>query len=269
MLIDWFTVVAQVVNFLILVWLLKRFLYRPILKAIEEREEKIRSRLSEAEVQKEQAEEEREAYYQQKKELEEQRGELLEEAHQEAREERRKLLEEARAESEELRARLRRSIREEYETLYQDLKARLQDEVFALARKVLDDLASASLEKHVADTFLRRLRETEADQQADLAAMLRESGGQALIKSAFGLPAEQREKLEEALAEMAGRRVHLRFEEDPGKIGGVELTAGGYKLAWSIADYLQAFENQLADWLEAHSDAGATPSQATSDEPTG
>jgi F-type H+-transporting ATPase subunit b len=37
MLIDWFTVGAQVLNFLILVWLLKRFLYGPILDAIDAR----------------------------------------------------------------------------------------------------------------------------------------------------------------------------------------------------------------------------------------
>jgi len=48
MLIDWFTVVAQVVNFLILVWLLKRFLYRPILNAIDAREKRIATKLADA-----------------------------------------------------------------------------------------------------------------------------------------------------------------------------------------------------------------------------
>ena len=38
--INWFTVIAQLVNFLILVWLMKRFLYKPILNAIDEREKK-------------------------------------------------------------------------------------------------------------------------------------------------------------------------------------------------------------------------------------
>ena len=37
MLIDWFTVGAQALNFIILVWLLKRFLYKPILDAIDAR----------------------------------------------------------------------------------------------------------------------------------------------------------------------------------------------------------------------------------------
>ena len=48
MLIDWFTVGAQVLNFLILIWLLKRFLYKPILHAIDEREERIATELANA-----------------------------------------------------------------------------------------------------------------------------------------------------------------------------------------------------------------------------
>src|SRR5665647_1757282 len=47
--INWFTVIAQIINFLILVWLLKRFLYKPILKAIDEREEKIAAQIKDAE----------------------------------------------------------------------------------------------------------------------------------------------------------------------------------------------------------------------------
>ncbi len=49
MLINWFTVGAQAINFLILVWLLKRFLYKPILHAIDEREKGIASQLAQAE----------------------------------------------------------------------------------------------------------------------------------------------------------------------------------------------------------------------------
>ena len=48
MLIDWFTVGAQVLNFLILVWLLKRFLYKPILNAIDAREKRIAAELADA-----------------------------------------------------------------------------------------------------------------------------------------------------------------------------------------------------------------------------
>ena len=55
MLIDWFTVGAQALNFLILVWLLKRFLYKPILHAIDEREKRIAKELADADAKKAEA----------------------------------------------------------------------------------------------------------------------------------------------------------------------------------------------------------------------
>ncbi len=45
---DWFTVVAQIINFLILVALLKRFLYGPIIRAMDRREAEIASRMDAA-----------------------------------------------------------------------------------------------------------------------------------------------------------------------------------------------------------------------------
>ena len=46
--IDWITVIAQIANFLVLVWLLKRFLYRPILDGIDAREAEIARSMAEA-----------------------------------------------------------------------------------------------------------------------------------------------------------------------------------------------------------------------------
>ena len=62
MLIDWFTVSAQVVNFLILVWLMKRFLYKPILHAIDAREQRIAKKIADADAKRAEAEKEREQW---------------------------------------------------------------------------------------------------------------------------------------------------------------------------------------------------------------
>ena len=52
MLIDWFTVGAQVLNFVVLVWLLKRFLYKPVLNAIDAREKRVAAEAADADLQK-------------------------------------------------------------------------------------------------------------------------------------------------------------------------------------------------------------------------
>jgi F-type H+-transporting ATPase subunit b len=62
MLIDWFTVGAQALNFIILVWLLKRFLYKPILDAIDAREKRIAAELADADKKKAEAQKERDEF---------------------------------------------------------------------------------------------------------------------------------------------------------------------------------------------------------------
>ena len=59
--IDWFTVVAQIINFLILVVLLKYFLYGRITAAMEQRQQEIATRWNDAERDREKAAQEADA----------------------------------------------------------------------------------------------------------------------------------------------------------------------------------------------------------------
>ena len=84
MLIDWFTVGAQALNFLILVWLLRRFLYKPILHAIDAREKRIATELADADAKKAEAQRERDEFQHKNEEFDQQRAALLRQATDEA-----------------------------------------------------------------------------------------------------------------------------------------------------------------------------------------
>lgn len=249
MLIDWYTVGAQILNFLVLVWLLKRFLYKPILKAIDEREEKVRARLEEAEARKDEARKEKEEFRQKNKDFEEKRESMMNEAAEEARNKRRELLEKAREEAEELRGRLEKAIREEKENLQQEVGDNIRREVFAITRRVLSGLASQSMEEHMARAFLRRLREAGEEEKKELAEALGQAEGKAIIRSAFELPSALQEEIQEAVCGLASTGIRCRFETASEKISGVELTAGGYKIAWSVDEYLRRLETKLDELL--------------------
>jgi len=77
MLIDWFTIGAQALNFLILVWLLKRFLYKPILHAVDAREKRIAGELADADAKKAEAQKERDEFQHKNEEFDQQRAALL------------------------------------------------------------------------------------------------------------------------------------------------------------------------------------------------
>jgi len=144
-LIDWFTVIAQALNFLILVWLLKRYLYQPVLNAISAREQRIAMQLADAASKQAAATSERDEFDRKNKEFDAQRALLLAKASEEAKLEQQRLLEQARKDADALRARLEDAMHSEQQILSGELARRTCDEVFAIARKVLADLGSASL----------------------------------------------------------------------------------------------------------------------------
>jgi F-type H+-transporting ATPase subunit b len=248
MLIDWFTVGAQAVNFLILVWLLQRFLYRPVLAAIEAREKKIGAGLADAAQKEAQARLEREELQRRTETLEHEREAILHAARETADAERQRLLEAARQDSQLLRAKLTDILAKDRQELGRQLVARTQSEVFAMTRKALADLADVSLEARMTEVFIGRLRDLPETQR-------RWSAGShsAVVRSAFELAAPQRTELERALAQCLGSQVPVRFECSPELVCGVALTVDGVKLAWSVTDYLAQAAQEVLELTTAAS----------------
>ncbi len=249
MLIDWFTVAAQVVNFLILVWLLKRFLYKPILDAIDAREKRIAAELADAAAKKASAEKQRDEFQRKSTAFDEQRAALLSTATDEVKAERQRLLDDARNAADALTAKRMEALRTDGHNLNQAISRAAQQEVFAIARKALTDLATVSLEERLGEVFTRRLREMDPAAKAVLAKALMSTSDAALVRSAFELPLAQRAAIQNALNESFSAEVRVRFEAAPELVSGVELIANGQKVAWSIADYLESLQKKVGELL--------------------
>jgi F-type H+-transporting ATPase subunit b len=245
MLIDWFTVVAQGLNFLVLVWLLKRYLYKPVLAAIDAREKQIALAIAEVASKSAAAEQERKEFAEKKAALDVEAAAFLKQAASTAGTERARLLADAHAEADALRVKQMTALRDDQTRLSQGIARLAQQEVLAISRKVLGDLADVSLEERMAVVFAQRLRSLDAAAKATLAAAL---GGapEAVVRSAFDLPEAQRALIQSAVDETFARSITLRFDTSPDTLCGVELTAGGQKLAWSMADYLAVLEQKIA-----------------------
>lgn len=252
MLIDWFTVVAQIVNFLVLVWLMRRFLYGPILAAIDAREARIAAEIADAERRQAEATSEREAFERKNAEFDEQRDDMVRAASAAAETERGRLITEARITVERERTKQKDAWRQQAESLNQALRRRTQQEVFAIARQALADLASTSLEERLSAVFTRRLKEMDGPARARLAEGLGSASDPVVVRSAYDLPDVQREAIQHALNHVGGADVGIRFDTNPDLVSGIELTTNGQKVAWSISEYLASLEKAV----EEHADAG-------------
>ena len=274
MLIDWFTVAAQLANFLILVWLLKRFLYKPILRAIDAREQQIALALADADAKMTEAEKERDEFLQKNELFDRQCAALLSQATDEAKAESQRLMDEARQESDALRVERREALRREQQSLNTEIVRRTRKEVFAIARKALTDLAGTSLEARIGEVFVRRLQALGDEAKQSLANALTASAGPAIVRSAFKLTAEQRAMIQTALnttlptgpSTPSRTGINLRFETEPDLISGIELSANGRKIVWSIADYLVLLEKSVGELLAEPSNPQAKPEDKSKSE---
>lgn len=266
--IDWFTVGAQAINFLVLVWLMKRFLYRPVLDAIDAREQRIAAQLAQADARHAEATRERDEFQKKNEEFERQRAALLRQATEEARVERQRLMEESRQAADELRARREDALNREQKKLQSEITRRTQEEVFAIARKTLNDLAGASLEERMSEAFVRQVRTLSADAREDLVHALKNASTPLLVRSRFNLSPEQQTAISKTIHESLATGLQIRFETAADVISGIELTVNGRKVAWSVADYLESLEKSLEELVQnrTHSAAGGglrgNPSQS-------
>jgi F-type H+-transporting ATPase subunit b len=255
MLIDWFTVAAQVVNFLILVGLMKRFLYQPILRAIDAREKRIADELADAAAQKVEAKSEREEFQHKNEEFDQQRDALLSKARDEAEKERGRLLDQVRTAADLLAAKRQESLRNDARNLNQAITRKARDEVFAITRRTLEELSGARLEDQIVGVFIKRLGMLDQAAKSQLGEALGSAHEPALIRSVFELDDEARTAVQKAINEAFSSDVPLRYETCPDLVSGIELTTNGRKLAWSIADYLKSLETGVSELLETPASA--------------
>jgi F-type H+-transporting ATPase subunit b len=173
----------------------------------------------------------------------------LEQATDEAKAERQRLLDEARQAADALSAKRQEALRNEPSNLNQAIRRRTQQEVFAIARKALTDLATTSLEERLGEVFTRRLREMDGEAKPASPRPSRQRPTRARAQRVRPA-AEQRAAIQNALNETFSAEIHVRFETAPDLISGIELTTNGQKVAWSIADYLASLEKGVDELLK-------------------
>lgn len=195
------------------------------------------------------------------REFDQQRAALWRKATDAAQAERQKLFEEARKAAADLSAKRQETLRNEERNLHQAISRRTQQEVFAVARKALADLATVSLDERLGEVFTRRLREMDGKAKDALGEALKVASEPGVVRSAFELPADQRAAIQNALNETFSAEVRIRFETAPDLVGGIELTTNGQKVAWSIADYLASMEKSVGDLLKEKDTPEAKPEE--------
>ncbi len=244
MLIDGFTVLAQAINFLVLIVLLRHFLYRPLLRAVAGRERRIAAELAAARAAREQAQNESAQLAQRQAQIEAERERVLAMTLADAQAERRNVLEHARQDAERMQAEWHLAMQTEFSRLRATLVQRTCEEVYSLARRLLADLAGEQLQTLMVAKFVVRLQQGGAPELTLLGSQ--GHGERWAVRSTAPLDAAEQTALEQAIRTAFPASGELVFETDPHLLCGLELAAGGYRLSWNAQDYLAELEQRMA-----------------------
>ncbi len=242
---DWSTFFLEIINFLILVWILKRFLYRPVLKVITQRRADIEQAMADA------------------KRIETEAGELKQQSErelaqweQEREAAQARLREELAAERERLMAELETSVAEERERRrvlderhQYDFRRSIEEQGIAqgaaFAARLLGRVATPELEARLYALLLEDLRGLRAEDQRAVADAAVMPGVQLKVQCAFPLDADKRAELEYALAAVAGKTLPVEYRENPELLAGFQVSIGPWILHANLRDELKFFSGAL------------------------
>src|SRR4030066_454895 len=248
--IDWFVLFCQIFNFLLLVYLLKRFLYGRIVKAMDEREAKIAARFAEAGEMKAKATEAAESYDKKNQLLAEKSEQMLNEASMAAESRRKELMEKVREEVDAIKTRWQTMLAREKDAFFQDLRGRAAKEIYATARKAMKDLANADLEAQIVDEFIRRVRRLDTAKSKEIRKAITGGGNKVVVQSAFDIATDTQTKIEQALKQQITNGFTIHYLTQPDVVSGIELRVNGHKIAWSLNEYLETLVESLTETMQ-------------------
>jgi len=238
--LNWSTFILEIVNFLVLVWILQRFFYKPVLNIIARRRSQIDQSLQEARTERQEAERLQRLYEGRLSDWEQEKQAARQGLERELEEERARRLAKVKAELKDERQKAQAVAQQEQERQ----SRRLEQQAVAMAARfgsrLLTRIAGPELETQLVLAALQDLRSLADEQREELRHAWRSEQGPLTVTSAYVLDDSLRKALESAICELAGRPVSCSYEEDRALIAGLRVSWGPWILRGNIQDDLMS-----------------------------
>lgn len=258
--IDWFTFIAQIINFLILLVLLRKFLYGPVLNVMKKREDLVASKLEEARLKLMEAETKATDYQDKLNRLDERKEEWLEEAKQEVEAYKKELMQAARSEVERAEEKWMNALDSDRTLFLDDLEKRSLAKIIEIVETIVSELANRDLEEQAVNRFIEMLQQTDTRHNADFARAAAE--GKVEITTTFLMKESDQKRMLKLMQDIFPDEVTCHFNTDPELGFGIELRTNGWKMAWNLKAYLEELRSAF-DTLFNRSRPGMLTSEIT------
>jgi F-type H+-transporting ATPase subunit b len=239
--LNWSTFILEIINFLILVWILKRFLYKPIMDSIAARRASIEQGLQEAKQKEQTAQSLKTQYEHRLEDWAKEKQVAHEQLHSEIDQERQRLQAQLHTDlqQEQEKAKVIAAQQAQEQQRHYEQQA-LQNSV-RFTSKLLADFASAELEARLLTRLVEQLKTLPAAQREHLGQALNEHELTATVQTAFPLAEAMRTQLQQTLQDISGRTIQCQFEQDSSLLAGARIQLGPWLLQANLQDELQTF----------------------------
>lgn len=245
------TIALQAINFLILVWLLNRFLYKPVARMIAGRQQQIEDAFGRAAAREQAAEQEQGKYQALIAGIDVERQRVIADAKNEAEDEGRNLIERARAQAKDIRAATQRDLEKERNALTAAAGDWAVDTAVTLSAQLLSAVAPEAPIEVFFERIVTDVRALAGERREDLRASLAE-GGEILVLTSRPLAEADQRRWQERLRGELEVGVRACFETDPSLVAGVEMRFPHIVIAHSWRDALKTARDRMNDRARSH-----------------
>jgi F-type H+-transporting ATPase subunit b len=240
--LNWTTFILEIINFLVLVWILKRFLYKPVLGIIARRREGIEKAMADAESLNDQAHDLQSQYENRLAEWEGEKQQAREELTREIDGERQRRMQELETKLQQEREKAAEAEARRREEAQRKAEEMALNQAAGFAARLLKELSGPELEARLLTLLLEQLPQMDKAQAARLRQSQGQSGGgEVEVCSAHPLGDEQRQSLEQALGKLLGATPSVGYKQEESLLAGVRITIGSWVLGANLEDELKGF----------------------------
>lgn len=246
--INWFEVIAQIINFFLLLFILQKLFYKPVTKAMANRQERISKAEKEADIKMNEAEKLIKDYDSKIANIESEKKSILDKSREEALESKHKLLEQYKKEADNKRISYMNEIEDEKESFMENLRRELGENAVKIASKILNTISSKELEEEVFKSFINDLKNIKENiPNKDIL----DEKSHVNLYSSRELSQDNKEKIKATLQENIPQIENIDYEVNKDLILGYELNLETYTIHNSIKNYLDQVEDNIKNVLES------------------
>ncbi|MBE0413961.1 F0F1 ATP synthase subunit delta [Yoonia sp.] len=249
--IDWLTVVAQIANFLVLIWLLQRFLYRPITDAMQRREAVIANQLAQAQAALDDATAKAEALRDKKAALEASTQAVLDDARENAQALRQRLEDDLHTEMQARRNTWCEHLAQERDDFANALRRHAGHQVIAITGDLLHTYAQTDLSGPLVSGFIARLADLDDQMRQKLMQAAKGTESPALVETSVAFRASAKSRLTRAIHKACATDIEVHYAQDEAIVLGLRLSIGTQTVEWSAAQHLKRLDTALDEVIDS------------------